>query len=156
MTLKSVHMMNLAEQSELDSQCPERKVGASIEFFTAVGGRVIGMACNRPNADESNSNHAEAILIQYVESMGLSLSGAVLYVTCRPCARCTDMLVGKGLKAIYYRDTQPAMEHLKKLRDDGVHLNGWWIKGQLPVPLEQVQQTWAARWQESGDEESFF
>lgn len=23
-----------------------------------------------------------------------------------------------------------------------------WIAGQLPAPLEQVQQTWAKRWQE--------
>jgi len=111
----------------------------------AEGGAIS--ASNTAAWDDTNDNHAESKLIVMVELMRKSLEGATLYTTCRPCARCTDMLVGKGLKAIYYRDTQPAMEHLQKLRDDGVHLNGWWIKGQLPAPLEQVQQTWAERWQ---------
>lgn len=149
MTLQSVQMMRLAEETALDSKCPERKVGASIAFFAAGGGHLVRRACNSPNVDESNDNHAEAILIKQIESMGWNLSGAVLYVTCRPCARCTDLLIGKGVKAVYYRDAQPVMEHLQKLRDDGVYLNSCWIAGQLPVPLEQVQQTWAARWQKS-------
>lgn len=147
MTLQSVQMMHLAEGTERDSKCPERKVGASIAFFAAGGGRLVRTACNSPNVDESNDNHAEAILIKQIESMGWSLSGAVLYVTCRPCARCTDLLVGKGVKAVYYRDVQPVMDHLQKLRDDGVYLNGWWITGQLPVPIEQTQKDWAERWQ---------
>jgi len=139
-----IEMMHLAERVTQNSDCADRKVGAVVVL--AEGGAIC--ASNTAAWDDTNDNHAESKLIVMVELMRKSLECATLYTTCRPCARCTDMLVGKGLKAIYYRDTQPAMEHLQKLRDDGVYLNGWWIKGQLPVPLEQVQQTWAARWQE--------
>jgi len=142
--MNHVEMMRLAERVTQNSDCADRKVGAVVVL--AEGGAIC--ASNTAAWDDTNDNHAESKLIIMVELMRKSLEGATLYTTCRPCARCTDMLVGKGLKAIYYRDTQPAMEHLQKLRDDGVHLNGWWIKGQLPVPLDQVQQTWAARWQE--------
>jgi len=138
-----IEMMHLAERITQNSDCADRKVGAVVVL--AEGGAIS--ASNTAAWDDTNDNHAESKLIVMVELMRKSLEGATLYTTCRPCARCTDMLVGKGLKAIYYRDTQPAMEHLQKLRDDGVHLNGWWIKGQLPAPLEQVQQTWAERWQ---------
>jgi len=142
--MSHIEMMHLAERITQNSDCADRKVGAVIAL--AEGGAIC--ASNTAAWDDTNDNHAESKLIIMVELMRKSLEGATLYTTCRPCARCTDMLVGKGLKAIYYRDTQPAMEHLQKLRDDGVHLNGWWIKGQLPAPLEQVQQTWADRWQE--------
>jgi len=141
--MNHIEMMRLAERVTQNSDCADRKVGAIIAL--AEGGAIS--ASNTAAWDDTNDNHAESKLIVMVELMRKSLEGATLYTTCRPCARCTDMLVGKGLKAIYYRDTQPAMEHLQKLRDDGVHLNGWWIKGQLPAPLEQVQQTWAERWQ---------
>jgi len=141
--MNHVEMMRLAERVTQNSDCADRKVGAVVVL--AEGGAIS--ASNTAAWDDTNDNHAESKLIVMVELMRKSLESATIYTTCRPCARCTDMLVGKGLKAIYYRDTQPAMEHLQKLRDDGVHLNGWWIKGQLPAPLEQVQQTWAERWQ---------
>jgi len=143
--MNHVEMMRLAESVALQSPCADRKVAATI---VRAGQTQPESACNTIALDDSNDHHAEARLISWALAMFGTVEGATLYTTCRPCARCTDMLVGKGLKAIYYRDTQPAMEHLQKLRDDGVHLNGWWIKGQLPAPLEQVQQTWADRWQE--------
>ena len=145
--MKHIEMMRLAERVTQNSDCADRKVGAVVVL--AEGGAIS--ASNTAAWDDTNDHHAEARLISWALAMFGTVEGATLYTTCRPCARCTDMLVGKGLKAIYYRDTQPAMEHLQKLRDDGVHLNGWWIKGQLPVPLDQVQQTWAARWQEECD-----
>jgi len=36
---------------------------------------------------------------------------------------------------------------LQKLRDDGVYLNSNWIAGQQPIELDQVQKSWAERWQ---------
>ncbi len=141
--MSHVEMMRLSERITQNSDCADRKVGAVVVL--AEGGAIS--ASNTAAWDDTNDNHAESKLIVMVELMRKSLEGATLYTTCRPCARCTDMLVGKGLKAIYYRDTQPAMEHLQKLRDDGVHLNGWWIAGQQPIELDQVQKSWAERWQ---------
>ena len=142
--MNHVEMMRLAERVTQNSDCADRKVGAVVVL--AEGGAIS--ASNTAAWDDTNDNHAESKLIIMVDLMRKSLEGATLYTTCRPCARCTAMLVGRGIKAIYYRDAQPVMEHLQKLRDDGVYLNSNWIAGQLPAPLEQVQQTWAKRWQE--------
>jgi len=139
-----IEMMHLAERVTQNSDCADRKVGAIIAL--AEGGAIS--ASNTAAWDDTNDNHAESKLIIMVELMRKSLEGATLYTTCRPCARCTAMLVGRGIKAIYYRDRQPEMGHLQQLVKDGVYLNSGWIAGQLPAPLEQVQQTWAKRWQE--------
>ena len=142
--MNHVEMMRLAERVTQNSDCADRKVGAVVVL--AEGGAIS--ASNTAAWDDTNDNHAESKLIIMVELMRKSLEGATLYTTCRPCARCTAILLGRGIKAIYYRDRQPEMEHLQQLVKDGVYLNSGWIAGQLPAPLEQVQQTWAKRWQE--------
>jgi len=140
-----IEMMRLADAIAKHSRCPERKVGAVL--VSGVHGRKM-QAGNSAACDDTNANHAESKLVVMARDARWSLVGATLYTTCRPCVRCTAMLLPLGLKAIYYRDAQPAMEHLQKLRDDGVHLNGWWIAGQQPIELDQVQKSWADRWQE--------
>lgn len=139
-----IEMMRLAERVTQNSDCADRKVGAVVVL--AEGGAIS--ASNTAAWDSTNDNHAESKLVVMAGLMRKDLSGATLYTTCRPCARCTEMLVGRGIKAVYYRDKQPEMGHLQALVKDGVYLNSNWIAGQLPAPLEQVQQTWADRWQE--------
>jgi tRNA(Arg) A34 adenosine deaminase TadA len=141
--MKHIEMMRLAERITQNSDCADRKVGAVVVL--AEGGAIS--ASNTAAWDDTNDNHAESKLIVMVELMRKSLEGATLYTTCRPCARCTAILLGRGIKAIYYRDRQPEMGHLQALVKDGVYLNSGWITGQLPAPLEQVQQTWVERWQ---------
>ena len=141
--MKHIEMMRLAERVTQNSDCADRKVGAVVVL--AEGGAIS--ASNTAAWDDTNDNHAESKLIVMVDLMRKSLEGATLYTTCRPCARCTAMLVGRGIKAIYYRDAQPVMEHLQKLRDDGVYLNSGWIAGQQPIELDQVKKSWAERWQ---------
>ena len=139
-----IEMMRLAERVTQNSDCADRKVGAVVVL--AEGGAIS--ASNTAAWDSTNDNHAESKLVVMAGLMRKDLSGATLYTTCRPCARCTEMLLPLGLKAIYYRDAQPVMEHLQKLRDDGVYLNSNWIAGQQPIELDQVQKSWADRWQE--------
>ena len=139
-----IEMMRLAERVTQNSDCADREVGAVVVL--AEGGAIS--ASNTAAWDSTNDNHAESKLVVMAGLMRKDLSGATLYTTCRPCARCTEMLVGRGIKAVYYRDKQPEMGHLQALVKDGVYLNSNWIAGQLPAPLEQVQQTWADRWQE--------
>ena len=141
--MKHIEMMRLAERITQNSDCADRKVGAVVVL--AEGGAIS--ASNTAAWDDTNDNHAESKLVVMVELMRKSLEGATLYTTCRPCARCTAILLGRGIKAIYYRDRQPEMGHLQELVKDGVYLNSGWIAGQLPAPLEQVQQTWVERWQ---------
>lgn len=142
--MNHAEMMRLAERITQNCDCADRKVGAVIAL--AEGGAIS--ASNTAAWDDTNDNHAESKLIVMVELMRKSLEGATLYTTCRPCARCTAMLVGRGIKAIYYRDRQPEMGHLQQLVKDGVYLNSGWIAGQQPTVLERVQRTWAERWQE--------
>ena len=133
--MKHIEMMRLAESVALQSPCADRKVGATI--FRA-GEVQPESTYNSSATDDSNSHHAEAILISWALKRFGSVKGATLYTTCRPCARCTEMLLPLGLKAIYYRDAQPDMGHLQQLRDSGVLVDGSWIQG-------QVQESWAER-----------
>lgn len=142
--MNHVEMMRSAELVAADSECPDRQVGAVLRI--AKGG--IFYASNLPAWDDTNNHHAEAMILNDVDGMGLDVVGATLYTTCRPCARCTAMLVGRGIKAIYYRDKQPEMAHLQALVRDGVYLNSNWIAGQQPIELSPVQKGWADRWQE--------
>lgn len=140
-------MMRLAEKVALQSPCADRKVAATI---VRAGQTQPESACNTialDDSNDSNDHHAEARLITWALAVFGTVDGSTLYTTCRPCARCTAMLVGRGIKAVYYRDKQPEMGHLQELVKDGAYLNSNWIAGQLPAPLEQVQQTWAERWQ---------
>lgn len=142
--MNHVEMMRLAERVTQNSDCADRKVGAVVVL--AEGGAIS--ASNTAAWDSTNDNHAESKLVVMAGLMRKSLEGATLYTTCRPCARCTAMLLPLGLRAVYYRDEQPEMDHLQALRDDGVYLNSNWIAGQQPTVLEQVQKSWAERWQE--------
>lgn len=160
------HMMRCAEHIANKSDQPE-KVGVVLisQNFVQVSIRResqwLGTGhysakhdFNRAPTDDSHSHHAEF----FISKMSLDIvKGATLYVTRRPCARCTAMLLPLGLKAIYYRDPQPEMDHLQALRDAGVHIDGGWIKARqpLPLPLESVQQSWADRWPKKLDQSVF-
>lgn len=122
--------MQAAERVAGMSICPERKVGA---MLVLADGCPL-MSSNQPAWDDTNGHHAEAVLLKTAELMRLDVTGATLYTTCRPCVRCTNMLKDLGLKAVYYRDRQPEMNHLMLLGD----VDGRWIMG-------QVQDGWVAR-----------
>lgn len=137
--MNHIEMMRLAEQNAKHSDCTERNVGA---VALLANGDAIS-SCNSAAWDRTNGNHAESKIVVMAELGGHSLRGAALYTTCRPCVRCTEMLLPLGLKAIYYRDEQPEMGHLQRLRDAGVLVDGGWIQG-------QIQQSWAERSGQSG------
>lgn len=132
--MNHIEMMQLAEQNAKNSDCADRHVGAVVVL--AEGGAIS--SSNSAAWDSTNDNHAESKLVVMAGLMRKDLSGATLYTTCRPCARCTAMLLPVGLKAIYYRDDQPEMEHLQQLRDAGVQVDSGWITG-------RVAESWAER-----------
>ena len=125
--------MQAAERVADMSICSERRVAAVLVL--ADGVRVMATH-NTPPQDDSNAHHAEARLINLAGDW--DLQGATLYITCRPCVRCTNILLSLGLKSVYYRDAQPEMNHLVLLEQEGVALDGRWIMG-------QVQDGWVSR-----------
>lgn len=126
--------MQLAERTASNSECPERKVGAVLVL--AEGGAIT--SSNQQAWDDTNGHHAEALVLKTAELMRVETLGATLYTTCRPCVRCTNMLKDWGLKAVYYRDAQPEMNHLMIFEQEGCHVDGRWIMG-------QVQDGWVGR-----------
>lgn len=142
--MNHIEMMRLAERVAQGSRCPERQVGAVL--VSGVHGRRM-QAGNSAACDDTNANHAESKLVVMARDARWSLVGATIYTTCRPCARCTAMLLPLGLKAIYYRDDRPEMGHLQWLRAHGVEVDSGWILG-------QVQENWAERWPRKSTEES--
>ena len=142
--MNHIEMMRLAEKVELQSPCADRKVAATILRFGEVQPE---STYNTSATDDSNSHHAEARLVSWALKRFGSIKGATLYTTCRPCVRCTEMLLPLGLKAVYYRDAQPEMDHLQALRAHGVEVDSGWILG-------QVQENWAERWPRKSTEES--
>ena len=133
--MNHIEMMRLAESVALQSVCPDRQVAATILRFGEVQPE---STYNTSATDDSNSHHAEARLVSWALKRFGSIKGATLYTTCRPCARCTEMLLPLGLKAIYYRDDQPEMDHLQQLRNAGVLVDSGWITG-------RVAESWAER-----------
>ena len=132
--MNHIEMMQLAQKNARYGDCVERQVGAVAVFANCD----VISSCNSAAWDSTNDNHAESKLVVMAGLMRKDLSGATLYTTCRPCARCTEMLLPLGLRAVYYRDAQPEMGHLQALRDSGVLVDGCWIQG-------QVADMWAER-----------
>jgi len=99
---------------------------AGHEHCTDVGCLMVGSACVR-------TNHAEFNAINQIDD---SIEGkdVVLYVTNSPCQGCANVIVGRGVKAVYfetpYRDSSP----LLYLMDNNVEVyrlmpNGYIIDG---------------------------
>jgi len=61
-----------------------------------VGCKVVNNHCIR-------TIHAETNLITNCAKMGISLDGATVYVTHKPCAFCTKLLISAGVEYVIYR-----------------------------------------------------
>lgn len=51
--------------------------------------------------------HAEQNAIIQAAKLGVSLEGAVLYVTHQPCVICTRMIINSGIKKVIYKNGYP-------------------------------------------------
>ena len=55
-------------------------------------------------AEKCRSIHSEAMAICLAAKKGISLDGAVAYMTCAPCMNCAKLVVASGIKQVYYLD----------------------------------------------------
>lgn len=54
--------------------------------------------------EKCRSIHAEAMAICLAAQKGISLNGAVGYITSMPCINCAKLMLASGIKEVYYLD----------------------------------------------------
>lgn len=117
------YFMRITEEVAARSSCIRRQVGAII----VKDKRILSTGYNGPPAGISHCTaetclrtkfsipsgerheicrglHAEQNAIIQAAYHGVSINGAVIYVTHQPCIICTKMLINSGIKTFYYKN----------------------------------------------------
>lgn len=109
------YFMKIAEEVSNRATCDRLQVGAVIVkdnriLTTGYNGSLPGT----PHCDEAGhlvkdghcirTIHAEANAVLQAARFGIGLTGAVCYVTHKPCINCLKMLLGAGVAKIIYRE----------------------------------------------------
>ena len=66
--------------------------------------------------------HAEQNAIIQAARLGITLDGAVLYVTHQPCVICTKMTLNAGIKKVIYKNGYPDDFALELFKESGVEI----------------------------------
>lgn len=66
--------------------------------------------------------HAEQNAICQAAKLGVSLDGAVMYVTHQPCVICTRMIINSGIKKVIYKNGYPDEFALKLFEESDVEI----------------------------------
>lgn len=69
--------------------------------------------------------HAELNTIMKAAKQGVSVNGAVMYVTLSPCESCSAMLVQAGIKRVVYSEKYRDDAGIKYLLEHGVQVEHW-------------------------------
>lgn len=80
------------------------------------------------------SAHSEQNALVQAAKLGISVNGATIYVTHRPCAICAKLIINAGIKRIVYAYGYPDEFALKVLEQSGIELL------QLPDEVESEEQ----------------
>lgn len=138
------YVFALADTAAAQGTCALRRVGAVL-----VRDRKVVMPCfngardGKPHCDHTiyarpeddpglepcedgyrcaRSAHAEENVIDFSREHGIQLGGGVMYVTCRPCARCTPKIVLAGICEVVIRAGQDTKRVRAELGASGVRL----------------------------------
>lgn len=66
--------------------------------------------------------HAEQNAIIQAAKFGVSLDGAVMYVTHQPCVICTRMIINSGIKTVIYKNGYPDEFALRLFSESNVKI----------------------------------
>ena len=66
--------------------------------------------------------HAEQNAIIQAAKLGISLDGAVMYVTHQPCVICTRMIINSGVKKVIYKNGYPDEFALQLFAESNVQI----------------------------------
>lgn len=130
------YFMEIAELVKTRSTCRRRQVGAVIvqdKQILTTGyngapkglGHCLDMGCDREKLKIPSGQrhelcravHAEQNAIAQAAYSGVSIKGATIYSTTRPCVLCAKLIINAGIKKIVYKGEygfDMAMEILKE------------------------------------------
>jgi len=133
--------MSIARMVAQRSTCLRRHVGAVIVkdkriLATGYNGAPAGLkhceevGCLRKNASIPSGTrhelcrglHAEQNAIIQAAYHGISIAGATLYCTNRPCVICSKMLINAGIKKIVYEEGYDDPLAAQMLEEAGIEL----------------------------------
>lgn len=127
--------MEVAKLFAKRSRCSRLQVGCVI----VKDNRIISSGCNGPLGTDktvdydiagfcecdrtspcANSIHAEHNAILFAAKKGISLEGAIVYVTHSPCRKCSEALIQAGVNLVVYGELFRDSEPLNYLEHNGV------------------------------------
>ena len=141
------YFMQMAHLVKQRSTCPRRSVGAVIVknkhvLSTGYNGNPKGMkhceeiGCLREELSVPSGQrhelctglHAEQNAIIQAAVFGVSIDGAVIYLTNTPCSVCAKMLINAGVQEIIYQDGYPDKLAQKILDDSKIKIRKFSLK----------------------------
>ncbi len=133
------YFMKIADDVATRATCVRRRVGAVIVkdrriLTTGYNGVPAGIThctpetClrtihNVPSGERHElcrGLHAEQNAIIQAAYHGVSIRGAVIYITNQPCSICTKMLINSGIRTFIFRDPYNAPLAQEMMREAGV------------------------------------
>lgn len=117
------YFMSLAEAAATRATCPRLQVGCVLVVdrdvvATGYNGSASGSehcteaGCLMPHGSCIRTVHAEGNAVARAAKRGVSVDGAVAYVTHSPCWACYMLLNNAGISRIVYRTRYRNAEHL--------------------------------------------
>jgi len=135
------YFMDIATLVASRSTCLRRNVGACVVkdrriLTTGYNGAPTGIAhcedvgCLREKLKVPSGErhelcrglHAEQNVIIQAAKTGISLEGAIMYVTNHPCFICAKMIINSGIKKVIYKDGYPDKEAENFLKKSGIEV----------------------------------
>ena len=115
------YAFGVAKQVALRSTCSRLQVGA----VAVRDGRILATGYNgapagwrhcdhteKPDEKCTISVHAEANVVAMAAKFGISLDGAVVYVTHSPCEACVRLMRNAGIRKAFYDEVYGAIPHV--------------------------------------------
>ena len=122
-------------------------VGAQVGAVIVKDGRIISSGYNGTPSGCKNCNevwegphpdhyewskkyeiHAEQNALSWAAKKGIPVEDSDIYVTMRPCNDCTKLIIGSGIKNIYYHNDYSKEQHLNDIMESYLKSNGVNIK----------------------------
>ncbi len=133
------YFMNIADNVSTRVTCIRRKVGAIIVkerriLSTGYNGAPAGIThCTKETCLRTLNNvpsgekhelcrglHAEQNAIIQAAQHGVSIAGAIIYITTQPCSICAKMLINSGITKFIYKNPYNDPLALEMIKEAGI------------------------------------